>query len=176
MLIQNWLVLSSKRDKEDSALMWKILPPVWKMLLTFRGGWDWDLLRWAPNLVCSPPPHTNLTSLYDKKNQLVIKTKWFSGIGVCSVTGFQYWFQFQQINLCRRRRVSAVTGVRDSRQKASYRLIWRLIPSFTTQYAAAKKTEAVCQDVVSSKLISKSPCQIFVNIFPLLGPRCEMTM
>ena len=138
MLIQNWLVLSSKkRDKEDSALMWKILPPVWKMLLTFRGGWGWDLLRLR--LVWSPPPHTNLTSLYDKKNQLVIKTKWFSGIGVCSATAFQYWFQFQQINLCRRRRVSAVTGVRDSRQKASYGLIRRLIPSFTTQYAAAKK-------------------------------------
>ena len=141
MLIQNWLVLSSKkRDKEDSALMWKILPPVWKMLLTFRGGWGWDLLRLR--LVWSPPPHTNLTSLYDKKNQLVIKTKWFSGIGVCSATAFQYWFQFQQINLCRRRRVSAVTGVRDSRQKASYGLIWRLIPSFTTQYAAAKKNRS----------------------------------
>ena len=87
---------------------------------------------------------------------------------MCSAAAFQYWFQFQQINLCRRRRVSAVTGVRDSRQKASYGLIRRLIPSFTTQYAAAKKTEAVCQDVVSSKLISKSPCQIFVDIFPLL--------
>ena len=73
------------------------------------------------------------------KYRVVIKTKWFSGIGVCSATAFQYWFQFQQINLCRRRRVSAVTGVRDSRQKASYGLIWRLIPSFTTQYAAAKK-------------------------------------
>ena len=124
--------------------MWKILPPVWKMLLTFRGGWDWDLLRRAGTQFSVEPPTSRIfdIALWQEepaKYRLVIKRQWFSGIGVCSATAFQYWFQFQQINLCRRRRVSAVTGVRDSRQKASYGLIWRLIPSFTPQYAAPQK-------------------------------------